>query len=68
MNDLKAYVLENQEALLQTLKALCLIPALCIGVYVGGGAHTREEWVEKASLTQGLEVAIKSIIALTEEL
>lgn len=44
------------------------IPALCIGVYAGGGAHTREEWVEKASLVPGLEVAIKSVMRLTEEL
>ena len=37
------------------------IPAICMGVYIGGGAHTRGEWVEKASLPIGLEVAIKSI-------
>lgn len=41
------------------------IPALCIGVYTGGGAHTREEWVEKESLQQGLEIAIKVSAALT---
>jgi di/tripeptidase len=35
------------------------IPALCVGTYNGGGAHTREEWVEKASLPIGLEVGIK---------
>lgn len=35
------------------------IPALCVGTYIGGGAHTREEWVEKASLPIGLEVGIK---------
>lgn len=23
------------------------IPAICIGVYSGLGAHTREEWIEK---------------------
>lgn len=43
------------------------IPALCIGVYNGGGAHTREEWVEKASLPVGLEVAIKVVIGASEE-
>ena len=42
------------------------IPALCIGVWTGGGAHTREEWIEKNSLPYGLEVGIKSVIALTE--
>ena len=37
------------------------IPAICVGIYRGGGAHTREEWIEKASLPQGLEVGIKTI-------
>lgn len=35
------------------------IPAICIGVYRGAGSHTREEWVEKKSLKQGLEVALR---------
>lgn len=35
------------------------IPAICVGVYDGGGQHTREEWVRKASLPQGLEIAIR---------
>lgn len=43
------------------------IPAMCIGVYIGGGAHTREEWVEKESLIPGLEIAIRVAAALTEE-
>ena len=43
------------------------VPALCIGVYVGGGAHTREEWLEKASLPIGLEVGIETAIALSGE-
>lgn len=34
------------------------IPAVCIGVYRGAGSHTREEWVEKASLKKGLEIAL----------
>lgn len=37
------------------------IPAICVGVYRGGGAHTRDEWIEKASLPIGLEVGIKTI-------
>ena len=41
------------------------IPALCIGVYDGAGTHTREEWVERASMPVGLEVAIKVVLALT---
>ena len=38
------------------------IPALCIGVSNHGGAHTREEWVEKASLIPGLEVGIRTAL------
>lgn len=38
------------------------IPAVCVGVYVGGGAHTREEWIEKASIIPGLDVAIRFIL------
>jgi len=32
------------------------IPAVCAGTYLGGGAHTREEWVEKASIPVGIEI------------
>ena len=32
------------------------IPAICVGTYMGGGAHTREEWVEKASVPIGVEI------------
>ena len=42
------------------------IPALCIGVYQGGGSHTREEWLYKKSLIPGLEVAIRTTLALTQ--
>ncbi len=35
------------------------IPAICIGVARGHGAHTREEWLEKPSLTQGLEITLR---------
>ena len=37
------------------------IPALCVGTYIGGGAHTREEWVEKASVPVGVDI-IKDIV------
>lgn len=40
------------------------IPAVCIGVYYGGGAHTRGEWVIKDSLDMGLEIAIKLVNSL----
>lgn len=42
------------------------IPALCIGVYRGGGAHTREEWIEKNTLVTGLEAAVRVMEALEE--
>ncbi|MBR4173476.1 MAG: M20/M25/M40 family metallo-hydrolase [Clostridia bacterium] len=32
------------------------IPAVCIGTYMGGGAHTREEWLEKASVPVGFDI------------
>ena len=35
------------------------IPALCVGVNTYEGMHTREEWVDKASLLSGLEIAIQ---------
>lgn len=40
------------------------VPAICIGVCRFGGAHTREEWLEKASLSQGLTVALKTALQL----
>ncbi len=38
------------------------IPAVCAGVYNGGGTHTREEWVEKDSISKGLRVAAELIL------
>lgn len=32
------------------------IPAIALGVYLGGGAHSEEEWVEQNSLSIGLRV------------
>lgn len=37
------------------------IPGVAIGVYNGGGVHTREEWIEIDSLILGFEIAIKLI-------
>lgn len=42
------------------------VPAICMGVCVHGGAHTREEWLEKKSFIPGLELAIKVGIAFSE--
>jgi len=34
------------------------IPAIAIGVMHGAGEHTREEWLEKASIPTGLKIAL----------
>ncbi len=41
------------------------VSAVCIGVNIHKGTHTREEWVEKASLIPGLEIAIKTGLKMT---
>lgn len=43
------------------------IPAICVGVYNGGGTHTREEWLEKKSLPYGLKVAVLYALKLIGE-
>lgn len=43
------------------------IAALCVGVNVHEGAHTREEWVDKTSMITGLELAIKLAQALSKQ-
>jgi len=42
------------------------IPAVCIGTVIGAGAHTREEYIEKASMPKGLEIAITTILEVTK--
>lgn len=42
------------------------IPAIAVGVYIGGGTHTRDEWVEKASMVPGLEYGIEIVKAITK--
>ncbi len=37
------------------------IPAVCFGCYRGKGAHTREEYVETASLLPGLRLGLKIV-------
>lgn len=37
------------------------VPAICVSVYNGCGAHTKEEWIEKDSLYYGLEIAINLV-------
>lgn len=38
------------------------VPSICVGTYLGGGAHTRDEWVEKKSLPIGLRIAGELIL------
>lgn len=40
------------------------IPAIACGVYEGGGTHTREEWILKASLEPGLAIGIRTVLNL----
>lgn len=40
------------------------VPAICFGVYHGGGAHTRSEWLRKDSLPLGLEIALEVTLDL----
>lgn len=43
------------------------IPAVCLGVYTGAGAHTREEWILKSSLQPGLELALRVAKTVLED-
>lgn len=38
------------------------VPSVCYGLYYGSGAHTREEYVEIASLPLGYRVAMESVL------
>ena len=38
------------------------IPAICVGCYFGGGAHTRQEWVSIDSLEPGLGMVFALIL------
>jgi len=38
------------------------IPSACFGVYVGEGEHTREEWVDTASIESGMEAAMSVLL------
>lgn len=42
------------------------VAAICIGTDIHDKTHTRQEWVDKASLKTGLLIAIRSGAALTE--
>ena len=38
------------------------IPSICFGVYRGEGEHTREEWIEPASIESGMKAALSVIL------
>ena len=38
------------------------IPSICFGVYRGEGAHTREEWIDAASVCSGMKAALSVLI------
>ena len=42
------------------------IPAACFGSYIGGGAHTRDEWISLKSIYPGTEAVAFLISALIE--
>lgn len=37
------------------------IPAICYGTHIGGGYHTRDEYIEIASFEDGLEIAMLTV-------
>lgn len=44
------------------------IPSACFGVYVGEGEHTREEWVDTASIENGMKAAMSVLLNWFEAL
>lgn len=44
------------------------IAAVCVGAYMGGGAHTREEWVVKNSIPVGLKICAEIILDAFERI
>ncbi len=42
------------------------VPAACMGVFLGQGAHTRSEFTNKAALTDGLKISIRTITELVK--
>ncbi len=43
------------------------IPSVTLGGYLGGGAHTREEWILKASVPFGCEIVRKTVLEFAGE-
>ena len=38
------------------------VPAVCVGAYLGSGAHTREEKTQISSIPVGLKIAAELIL------
>ena len=38
------------------------VPAICVGTYMGGGAHTREEFLEIGSVPVGLKITAEMVL------
>ena len=43
------------------------IPAMCVGVYKGGAAHTHEEWIDCSSLKAGYEILLRFAASFIKE-
>lgn len=43
------------------------IPSITAGGYLGGGAHTREEWAKRSSVPVGFEIVRKTVYDFTED-
>lgn len=39
------------------------VPAVCFGVYLGAGAHTREEWIDIASTEVGMKILAEVVMS-----
>ena len=73
IKDITVPIIENvigEKVIFDCSSTDCNIPlslgvkALCVGVNIHKGIHTREEWVDKESIITGLEIAIKIGLAM----
>lgn len=39
------------------------IPSVCFGVYIGEGEHTREEWIDTASVESGMRAVLSLLLS-----
>ena len=43
------------------------VPAICFGGYLGGGAHTREEYVDLSTMSTGFPIVMEFVMSWFEE-